>query len=174
MKRAAFVACLIALSTPAYAQAPADTGGPVTNQAERDAIAERVRAGASCEGCDLFQINLAYQAFAGRDFAGARLRQSDMSVAIADRTRFRGANLSLANMFAARASGADFTDANLNGATLVGGYFGGARFNGATLVRANLSGADLASAQGLTQAQLSQACGDAATALPSGLTLPNC
>ncbi len=47
------------------------------SQAERDAIAARVRGGASCAGCDLFQIDLSYQALAGRDFTGARLRQTD-------------------------------------------------------------------------------------------------
>ena len=58
MKRAALFACVIALTTPAFAEAPSATGGPVTNQADRDGIAARVRGGASCAGCDLFQIDL--------------------------------------------------------------------------------------------------------------------
>jgi uncharacterized protein YjbI with pentapeptide repeats len=103
MKRAALFACLFALTAPAFAQtAPADTGGPVTNQSERDAIAERVRGGASCAGCDLFQIDLAYQNVSGRDFTGARIRQADLTIAIADRANFTGANLSLTNLFGAR------------------------------------------------------------------------
>lgn len=174
MKRAALFACLFVLTAPAYAQAPADTGGPVTNQAERDAIAARVRAGASCAGCDLFQIDLAYQTIAGRNFSAARVRQANLTVAIADRVNFAGANLSLANLFGVRASHADFSNANLNGASLVGGYFGGARFAGAGLDGANLSGAEMGDALGLTQAQLDAACGDATTQLPTGLTVPRC
>lgn len=174
MKRAALFACLLTLTTPAFAQAPAATGGPITNQAERDAIAERVRNGASCANCDLFQISLAYQSVAGRNFDGARIRQADLSLVTADRARFHGANMSLTNFFGARLSSADLSDANLEGATFVGAYLGGARLNGAVLTGANLSGAELASAVGLTQAQLNTACGDATTTLPAGMTVPAC
>lgn len=174
MKRAALIACLVALTTPAFAQAPADTGGPITNQTERDGIAARVRGGASCARCDLFQIDLSYQNIGGRDFSGARIRQAELSLTQADRTRFHGANLSLANLFGARMTGADLTDTNLSHATLVGSYLGGARFNGAVLTGANLSGAEAEDAVGLTQAQLNDACGDATTQLPSGLTIPRC
>src|SRR5690606_21444719 len=169
MKRAALFACLLAFTTPAFAQAPAATGGPITNQAERDAIAARVRGGASCAGCDLFQISLAYQSVAGRNFAGARIRQADLSLTTADRARFHGANMSLTNFFGARLSGADLTDTNL-----VGAYLGGARFGGAVLTGANFSGAELADASGITQAQLNTACGDATTTLPAGMTIPAC
>ncbi|MBC7769980.1 MAG: pentapeptide repeat-containing protein [Phycisphaerales bacterium] len=174
MKRAALFACLFATTSPAFAQAPAATGGPITNQAERDAIAVRVRGGTACANCDLFQIDLPYQSIAGRDFSGARIRQANLSVAIADRARFQGANLSLTNFFGARLSGADLTDANLEGATFVGAYLGGARMRGAILDGANFSGAELADAVGLTQAQLNTACGDAATTLPQGMTIPAC
>lgn len=174
MKRAALFACLFALATPAFAEAPSATGGPITNQAERDTTAARVRAGAACASCDLFQIDLAYQSVAGRNFSGARIRQADLSLVTADRARFHGANMSLTNFFGARLSGADLTDANLEGATFVGAYLGGARFNGAVLTGANFSGAEMADAQGLTQAQLSSACGDATTTLPQGMTIPAC
>lgn len=174
MKRAALFACLIALTTPAFADAPPATGGPITNQGERDVIAERVRDGASCAGCDLFQINLAYQSVAGRNFAGARIRQADLSLATADRARFHGANMSLTNFFGARLSSADLSDANLEGTTFVGAYLGGARMSGAVITGANFSGAELDSVAGLTQAQLNTACGDAATTLPSGMTIPTC
>ena len=174
MNRAALAACLFALTAPAFAQAPSETDGPIVSQAEGDAIAARVRAGASCPGCDLFQVDLAYQVVSGRDYSGSRIRQANLSVAIADGARFRGANLSLANLFGVRATRADFTDANLHGATLVGGHFGGARFDGAVLTGANLSGAELADATGLTQAQLNTACGDATTTRPAGLTIPAC
>jgi len=174
MKRAALFACLFALTTPAFAEAPSATGGPITNQTERDAIAARVRAGAACANCDLFQIDLAYQSVAGRNFTGARIRQADLSLVTADRARFHGANMSLTNFFGARLSGADLTETNLEGATFVGAYLGGARFNGAVLTGANFSGAEMADAVGLTQAQLSSACGDASTTLPAGMTIPAC
>ena len=174
MKRAALALCLLAVATPALARAPSATEGPMVNQAERDAIAERVRAGASCAQCDLFQIDLAYGSIAGRDFSGARIRQADLSLATADRARFHGANLSLTNLFGARLSSADFSDANLEGATLVGAYLGHANFAGALLTDTDLSGAELVGARGLTQAQLNAACGDASTALPAGLTIPAC
>ena len=173
MKRAALTACLLAFTSPAFAQ-DADTGGPITNQAERDTIAQRVRGGASCEGCDLFQIDLSYQVVSGRNFTGSRIRQSDMTIAIADRTNFTGANLSLANLFGVRATGANFTGANLDEASLVGAYFGSANFTGARLRGTNVSGADMANVRGLTQEQLNTACGDATTTLPSGLTVPAC
>jgi uncharacterized protein YjbI with pentapeptide repeats len=57
---------------------------------------------------------------------------------------------------------------------LVGGYFSSANFAGANLTNANLSGAELKGARGLTQTQLSKACGDAETTLPRGLTVPTC
>jgi uncharacterized protein YjbI with pentapeptide repeats len=174
MKRAALFTMLFALTTPAFAEAPGDTAGPITNQAERDVIAARVRGGESCAACDLFQIDLSYQGIAGHNFAGARLRQSELQIVTADRTNFHGANMSLANLFGGRFSSADFSDVNLSGAALVGGYFGGARFGGAVLTGANISGSDLSLATGLTQAQLNTACGDATTALPAGLTVPAC
>jgi uncharacterized protein YjbI with pentapeptide repeats len=174
MKRVVLFACLLALTTPALAQAPSATGGPITGQSERDAIAERVRSGASCPGCDLFQISLAYRSIAGRNFSGARVRQADLSLVTADGARFRGANMSLTNFFGARLSGADLSDTNLEGATFVGAYLGGARMSGAALTGANFSGAELADAVGLTQTQLNTACGDQTTSLPPGMTIPAC
>jgi uncharacterized protein YjbI with pentapeptide repeats len=174
MKRAIAFAWLLALTTPAFAEAPGDTAGPITNQAQRDETAARVRSGQSCARCDLFQIDLSYQNIGARDFSGARIRQSDLSLATADRARFSGANMSLANLFGTRLSGADLTNANLDHATLVGAYLGGARLSGATLAGANLSGAELDNATGLTQTQLNAACGDSSTSLPAGLTIPSC
>lgn len=174
MKRAALIACLLSLTSPAFAQPPSATGGPITNQAERDSIAARVRGGAACSGCDLFQIDLAYQNVAGRDFSSSRIRQANLSVAIADRASFQSANASLTNFFGARLGRADFRDANLDHATLVGAYLGYARFDGADLTGADISGAELTGAQGLTQEQLNTACGDGTTQLPAGLTVPTC
>jgi uncharacterized protein YjbI with pentapeptide repeats len=168
------VVILVLTAAPAFADPPRAADGPIVSQAERDVVAERVRRGASCPNCDLFQIDLAYGNVAGRNFSGARIRQADLSLVTGDRARFTGANLSLTNFFGARLGHADFRDANLEGATLVGAYAGYANFSGAALTGANLSGAELEGAAGLTQAQLNTACGDAATRLPMGLTVPGC
>ena len=71
-------------------------------------------------------------------------------------------------------SSASFAGANLTNAGFVGTYLRGANFSGATLTGANFSGADMTGARGLRQSQLDRACGDSATALPSGLHIPPC
>ena len=71
-------------------------------------------------------------------------------------------------------SSANFSGANLTNASFVGAYLDGAAFPGATLTGANFSGASLQRATGLTQSRLNQACGDEATRLPRGLTIPHC
>jgi uncharacterized protein YjbI with pentapeptide repeats len=133
-----------------------------------------VKRGASCAGCNLFQADFDYEDISGRNLSGARIRQSDMSLSTADRTNFGRADLSLANLYGVRATGANFARANLAQAVLVGGYFSGANFAGANMEGANISGADLTGARGLTQAQVSTACGDAETTLPRGLQVAAC
>jgi uncharacterized protein YjbI with pentapeptide repeats len=49
----------------------------------------------------------------------------------------------------------------------------GADLTGAYLYLARIAGADLSAAKGLTEPQLSVACGDAATRLPAGITAPS-
>jgi uncharacterized protein YjbI with pentapeptide repeats len=162
------------MSLSAFAQ-PAGAQAPEQNEAARNATAQRVIGGAkSCVGCDLFQVDFSYKALDGRDFSGARLRQADFSLATLDGANLRGANLSVANAFGARFAKTDFTNADLSDATLVGSWFGGAVMSGANLKGANLSGSYLFTAKGLTQAQLSSACGDEATQLPAGLTIALC
>lgn len=134
----------------------------------------RVKAGEPCVGCNLFQADLSYRNLAEANVANARLRQSNLSLATMNGASFRNTDLSVSNLFGARFTGANFARANLERATLVGAYFGGADLSGAKLAGANLAGADLRSARGLTQDQLSEACGDASTRLPNGLSVPQC
>jgi len=63
----------------------------------------------------------------------------------------------------------DLTGINLHGANLKGALLAKTNLNGADLRGANLSGA-----KNLTQMQLDQACGDAHTKLPEGLTIKPC
>ncbi|KAA5804741.1 pentapeptide repeat-containing protein [Alkalicaulis satelles] len=134
----------------------------------------RAQSGADCAQCNLFQADLSYRTLDRIDLSRARLRQADLSVSTFNQARFDGADLSVSNLFAGRFTGARFDGADLRQATLVGAHFGGARFTGANLSGANLSGAELESARGLTQAQLSTACGDARTTLPPGLVIAPC
>ncbi len=134
----------------------------------------RVQAGQSCPGCNLFQAELSYLDLPGIDVSGARLRQANLALVTMNHARFDGTDLSVSNLFGGRFTGASFRNANLTRANLVGAYFGSADFAGANLSGATLSGAELGSARGLTQSQLSSACGDATTQVPPGLTVPAC
>lgn len=145
-----------------------------TAQAQDAAEIARVQAGQSCPGCNLFQADLSYRDLPDLDLSGSRLRQATLALATMNRTRFDNANLSVANMFGGRFTSASFRHADLTRANLVGAYLHSADMTGARLDGANLSGAELGTARGLTQTQLSTACGDASTELPAGLHIPRC
>ena len=70
--------------------------------------------------------------------------------------------------------GADLEQARLSSANLSGAMLAGADMKGALLRRTNLSGADLSRAEGVTEKQLSLACGDASTLLPEGMSIRVC
>ncbi len=132
------------------------------------------RAGASCPHCNLFQADFANLGLKGRNFTGARLRQADMSAAVATRARFAGGDLRDLNAYGAVMGAADFSHADLTNATFVGAYLQGANFRGAKLGGVNFSGAEMDRAAGLAQGQLAGACGDQTTTLPRGLHLKPC
>lgn len=134
----------------------------------------RVRGGASCPRCNLFQADLSNRTLKGLNLSGSRLRQADLSLSIMNRTSFAGADLRDVNAFGGVFSSASFAGANLTNSTWVGAYLQGANFRRATLTGANLSGAEMDRAVGLTQSQLNSACGDEATTLPTGLRIPAC
>ncbi|MGV9005491.1 MAG: pentapeptide repeat-containing protein [Brevundimonas sp.] len=134
----------------------------------------RVRGGASCPGCNLFQGDFGGLQLRGLNLAGARLRQADFSLAVMNRTRFSNTDMRDVEAYGAVFSSSNFSGANLTNASFVGTYLEGSNFSGATLTGTNFSGAQLARSTGLTQGQLNQACGDAATTLPSGLRIPAC
>lgn len=160
MKRLVIALALVAMAAPAQAQ----NAGQIA----------RVRGGASCSGCNLFQAELSGLQARGLNLSGARLRQADLSLVVMNRTRFDNADLRDVEAYGGVFSGSSFVGANLTNASFVGTYLDGANFSGATLTGANLSGASLERARGLSQARLNQACGDEATQLPAGLTIPRC
>jgi uncharacterized protein YjbI with pentapeptide repeats len=134
----------------------------------------RAKAGASCPACNLFQADLQNAELKSKNFARARLRQADMSASIMNRTTFAGGDLRDVNAYGAVFTGANFAGADLTNATFVGTYLEGANLRGARLSGANFSGAEMERAMGLTQAQLSMACGDDSTKLPRGLRIKFC
>ena len=142
--------------------------------AQNAAQIQRAAGGASCPGCNLFQADFGNKALKAKNFAGARLRQADMSVAIMNHTSFAHADLRDVNAYGALFSSANFAGADLTNATFVGAYLEGANFSRAHLSGTNFSGAEMGKAVGLTQAQLSEACGDASTQLPRGLRVKHC
>lgn len=146
----------------------------LTASAQNASQIASVQSGHSCAGCNLFQANLSYHDLPMLDLSGSRLRQADLSLSTMNNVNFEASDLSITNLFGARFTGANFHDANLSRAIMVGAYFGGANFAGANLSGAIISGAELDSARGLTQSQLNMACGDAATTLPHGLSVPSC
>jgi len=142
--------------------------------AQNAAQVSSAQNGASCPRCNLFQADFNNRTLKNKNFAGARLRQSDMGLGIFNGTSFAGADLRDINGSAALFGRVNFAGANLTNANFVGAYLEHANFKGAILTGVNFSGAEMASATGLTQHQLDQTCGDEATELPRGLRIPVC
>jgi uncharacterized protein YjbI with pentapeptide repeats len=160
MKPILFAMALSLAAAPALAQNASQIGS--------------ARNGASCPGCNLFQADFGGAQMAGRNFSRARLRQADLSLSVMNRARFTGADMRDVEAYGGVFSSADFTGANLTHASFVGAFLEGANFSGATLDGTNFSGAEMSRAVGLTPARLSRACGDEATVLPRGLSIPRC
>ena len=97
-------AALLAAATPALAQ----NAGQIAS----------VKRGASCPGCNLFQGDFSGLEARGLNLTGARLRQSDLSLAVMNRARFRNADLRDVEAYGGVFSGADFTGANLTNAAV--------------------------------------------------------
>ena len=134
----------------------------------------KAKHGASCPGCNLFQADFAGLEVTGLNFTGARLRQSDLSLSVMNRTSFRQTDLRDVNAYGAVFSSSNFSGADLTHASFVGTYLQGANLAGARLDGTNFSGAEMGRAQGLRQGQLDHACGDAQTQLPAGMRIPHC
>lgn len=134
----------------------------------------RVQQGRSCAGCNLFQGDFGGLEASGLNLSRSRLRQADLSLAVMNRANFSGADMRDVEAYGAVFGGASFSGANLTNASFVGVHLEGANFAGATLSGADFSGAEMGSARGLTQGRLNQACGDGATRLPRGLSIPAC
>ena len=163
--------------------------GTVTADAFNQKSLDRLEETKSCLRCDLRWAKLSGADLEGSKLAGAYLIKADLQEANLAKANLggarlaganlRGANLRNANLRFSSLIGTDLTQADLRGSNLRN-----ARLSRAVLTRTNLKDANLQGAQlqdallrevrGLTQRQLSQACGDSHTSLPSGLSIPTC
>jgi len=82
----------------------------------------RVRGGASCPGCNLFQGDFSGMEVRGLNLAGARLRQADLSLAVMNRTRFSRADMRDVEAYGGVFSSSNFAGADLTNASFVGAY----------------------------------------------------
>jgi len=115
--------------------------------------------GGVCEGCDLSGRLLIEARFVDVSFPHANFSEAVLTRAQAGHSAF---------------DGADFSNAILDDADFSYSRFGAARLTGAQMIGARFFAADLSQAVGLTQSQLSQACGDDETKLPPGLSISFC
>jgi uncharacterized protein YjbI with pentapeptide repeats len=151
------LAFLVSLAFPATSDATPATGAAVV--ADPAAIAS-IKAGKhDCPHCVLVGANLTNECvkhgnLEGADFDRAKLVLMCMSYADFRGASFRGADLSGANLAHALLDNADLT--------------------GAQMAITSVKGTDLTHVKGLTQSQLNDACGDAATKVPSGLKVKVC
>ncbi len=138
-------------------------GGRFEGRDFRNARAEGLfAANGKFNQADFYGADLYSTVFSGADliqttFTRAILSRSDLSDAVAIKADF-----TLAVLYRANLTRADFTGAVLRRADLREANFTAAILNGA-----DLSDADLSSARGLTESQLSSACGNASTQLPA-------
>ena len=115
-------------------------------------------------------LSAALVAFAGlprANLSGAVLNETYLPGAVLFKANLSGVSLILADL-----SGAVLEGVDLSGARLYEADLSGAHLEGADLSGAILDGVDLRKANGLTQAQLDTAHGDANTQLPDGLRRP--
>jgi uncharacterized protein YjbI with pentapeptide repeats len=114
----------------------------------------------------------------------ANLRRADLSRAHFQDNDFAGSNLisikapavdfSGSNFRKARMDHANLNEANLENTKFHDVSFGYAVMTDARMKDSDLSGAKMSNVQGLQQAQLDTACGNAMTELPEGLSIPYC
>ena len=124
------------------------------------AAVARIHGGiVDCVGCRLAGADLRNTCVKGRDLHGAD---------------FDGANASLMCMSYANFSGATFRGTDLSGANLAHAGLDGADLSGARTTITSFRSTDLRRVRGLTQAQLDDACSDAATRPPAGLKIHSC
>lgn len=135
--------------------------------------------GANLADATLTEANLGKSVFIGTDFKRADLTRGKFEGGDFRQTSFERAIATDVNFENTNFEDAKLDHINLNKANLKGAKFNKATFGNAILLEASLDGANLSDAnmaqvQGLKQAQLDTACGNANTRLPFGLSVPYC
>ena len=118
---------------------------------------------------NMIEANLSGAKFDGANMAGAQLNGANLSNGSFVYTNFSGAQFQGADM-----RGANFSNAWFNWAWFADAKLDGANFTDAKMLGAQLQGADMSKVVGLTESQLSFACGDSQTRLPPGISAPRC
>jgi uncharacterized protein YjbI with pentapeptide repeats len=122
---------------------------------------------------EAYRSNFAGVAADGASFANAELQRSNFSGAQLTGANFEKAELGRANFDQATLKDVRFSLANLSRADLRTAHIDGQIvFDRAFMFLTRIEGVDLSAAQGLEQAQIDLACGNAATKLPTGLSTP--
>lgn len=122
---------------------------------------------------EAYRSNFAGISAEGANFANAELQRANFGDAKLTGANFEKAELGRADFDKAVLTGVRFSLANLSRADLSQATFGGPLvFDHAFMYLTRIEGLDLSAAQGLEQAQIDLACGDANTKLPAGLKAP--
>jgi len=160
-------------------------GSNLTGTHFRKALLYRIKGnnvnlnGANLTDATLTEANLEESVFIGTDFKRADLTRGEFKNGDFRQTSFERAIASDVNFENTNFSGAKLDHINLHKANLKGAKFHDVTFGNAILLEASLDGANLSDAnmlqvQGLKQAQLDTACGNANTRLPFGFSVPYC
>ncbi len=135
--------------------------------------------GANLKGSDLWYADAVRAFLVKANLRDANLQRADFHYANLQGAVLTDARIQKADFGRANLRDADFTRAKLQGARLFGAKLHGATLDHADLTKADLrgtdfSGANLGDTWGLTQDQLDEACGNAKTQLPPGMSIPPC
>ncbi len=131
-------------------------------------------AGAALSGAELAQADMSGKDLSDADLSEANLQGANLKRAVLAGGSFSGGNLQQSKLRHADMRRAGFDQALMAGADLAGADLQGASLRqtdmtGALLLGTDLRGTDLTAVEGLKQAQLDKAIGDATTKPPPGL-----
>lgn len=142
-------------------------------------LEKAVATRADFSGTDMRNVRFVAAEIHRSNFQGANLGGADLTNSEMNRSDFTGADLTGTTMAKAELariiltdatiSGVSFSFSNLSRADLVGVNLGNADLTGTYTFLTQIGGADLSQTTGLTDFQLSIACGTEETKLPSGL-----
>jgi uncharacterized protein YjbI with pentapeptide repeats len=145
---------------------------------EKATLVRASLAGANADNANFAKVEGYRSDFSGTSaehasFASSELQRTNFSNAHLTGADFEKAELGRANFDKAVLTGTRFPMANLSRASFVGAIFEGPiDFDSAFMFLTRIEGVDLSAASNLQQGQIDLACGDSATKLPAGLSVP--